>query len=116
MSAAVRFGCGLTAGWRRIGGSGNDDLTGNAGDNTLDGGVGDDTVLQAADFDQTLTDISLTGAGNDTLSSIEEASLTGGASDNTLDASAFTGDVILSGEGGDDSLVGGVGDDTADRW
>ena len=124
-----------------VGGSGNDDLTGNAGDNTLDGGVGDDTVLQTADSDQTLTDISLTGAGNDTLSSIEDASLTGGASDNTLDASAFTGDVILwakaattawwaasgsttttGGDGNDtlttssgtDSLDGGAGDDTLD--
>jgi Ca2+-binding RTX toxin-like protein len=48
----------------------------------------------------------------DTLSGIEEASLTGNSVDNTLDASAFTlGSVWLYGLNGDDTLIGGSQDD-----
>jgi Ca2+-binding RTX toxin-like protein len=48
----------------------------------------------------------------DTLSSIEEASLTGNSNDNRLDAFAFTlGSVTLYGLGGDDTLIGGWQDD-----
>jgi Ca2+-binding RTX toxin-like protein len=96
------------------GGAGDDTLIGGLGDDTLDGGDGMDTVEQTVDSDMTLTDDSLTGMGNDTLSSIEVARLTGGTSDNTLDASAFSGQAFLSGMAGDDTLLGGAGDDTLD--
>ncbi len=50
---------------------------------------------------------------NDTLASVEEATLTGGAGANVLNASAFTlGPVILDGAGGADSLLGGSAGDT----
>jgi Ca2+-binding RTX toxin-like protein len=93
---------------------GNDTLLGGAGDDTLDGGDGTDTVVQTVDADMILTNTSLTGMGNDTLISIEQANLTGGASDNLLNASAFSGPVFLYGMGGNDTLMGGAGNDTLD--
>jgi hypothetical protein len=45
--------------------------------------------------------------GTDTLDSVEEAYLCGGPRDNILDASGFTGSlVILEGQGGNDTLIG----------
>lgn len=52
----------------------------------------------------------MTGLGTDTLDSIEAACLIGGSGDNTLDASGFTGSlVILEGQAGDDILIGRAG-------
>ncbi len=48
----------------------------------------------------------------DTLANIHLADLTGGSGDNTLDASVFSGSVVLSGGAGNDVLVGSVGADT----
>ena len=93
---------------------GDDTLMGGAGNDTLDGGDGQDTVEQTADVDMTLTNNSLTGMGLDTLVGIEMAALTGGAGNNTLNASAFSGSVFLTGGAGDDILMGGAGDDTLD--
>ena len=45
------------------------------------------------------------------LDHVERASLTGGDSSNTIDASDFTGDVVLHGGAGKDTLSGGSGDD-----
>ena len=42
---------------------------------------------------------------------IEQANLSGGASDNTIDTSAFSGPVTLSGAAGNDTLIGGPGGD-----
>lgn len=63
---------------------------------------------------------SLTGAGaglsvarvqglvaTNSLTSIERAELTGGASGNTIDASGFSGSVVISGGDGNDTLIGG---------
>ncbi len=47
-----------------------------------------------------------------TLVSIEQADLTGGAGGNLMDASGFSGVVILAGLEGDDTLIGGDGADT----
>lgn len=94
------------------GGSGDDSLTGRGGNDILDGGDGKDRIVETGDTNFILTNTSLTGNGTDTLKRIEEASLTGGASNNTLDASAFTGSVILNGAAGDDILRGGSGNDT----
>lgn len=106
-----------------IGGSAGDTLTGNALDNritggggadTISGGGGTNTVVETADADMLLTNVSLTiGALGDILANIQHAELTGGASGNTIDASAFTqGSVILSGLGGNDRLIGGADGDT----
>ncbi len=105
-----------------IGGSRADTITGNSLDNvltgglgvdTLTGGAGTDTVVETRDASFTLTATRLTiGAeGNDVLSTIESARLTGGAGANTLDASAFSGSVVLDGAGGTDTLRGGAGND-----
>ncbi|WP_282011979.1 LEPR-XLL domain-containing protein [Nitrospina watsonii] len=76
-------------------------------------GDGDDTLRSTKNSDQTLTNTSLNAGGQTfTLSGFQKAELTGGNSANTLDASAFTGDVTLSGLGGVDRLIGGTGNDT----
>lgn len=93
------------------GGDGDDTLIGGSGTDTINGGNGTDTVVQTYNGNQTLTDVQLTGNGTDTLSSIEQANLTGGTSNNTLNASAFTGNVTLNGLGGNDTLTGGSGND-----
>ena len=80
---------------------------------TVNGGSGTDTIKITRDANMTLTDTGLSvGSDTVTLGSIEQAELTGGDSANTLDASAFTGDVTLRGGGDDDILKGGTGDDT----
>jgi hypothetical protein len=106
-----------------VGGPGDDVLTGGQGADSLDGGVGADRLVEARDADVTLTDSTLTAGleGSDILLSIEWASIAGGAGANTLDVSAFSGSVVLAGEGGDDlfiinntdfTLDGGAGNDT----
>ena len=90
---------------------------------TFDGGLGsdiligstnpNDKVVAVRDAAMVLTDLDLKiGLEIDTISGIETASLTGGVSSNLLDASAFTlGPVELHGEGGVDSLRGGLRND-----
>ncbi|TPW00595.1 MAG: VCBS repeat-containing protein, partial [bacterium] len=95
------------------GGGGSDSITGGADDDTLSGGGGTDRLVETADTDFTLTNTSLTGNGNDTLSGIETATLTGGGDDNVIGAAAFTlGNVILDGGAGNDTLIGGLRNDT----
>ena len=112
-------------------GDGNDNvLSGGGGDDTLNGGLGDDTLIggtgsDTASFaggpavDANLTTGQATGAGTDSLSSIEN--LVGSASNDVLTGNAANnllngglGDDDLNGGGGNDSLVGGGGMDTAD--
>jgi Ca2+-binding RTX toxin-like protein len=97
---------------RIIGNIGDNKLTGGAGNDTIDGGAGNDTIVESGDFNFTLTNATLTGNGTDTLTRIESAQLGGGTGNNRLDASGFTGTVILDGGGGIDTLIGGAGDDT----
>jgi Ca2+-binding RTX toxin-like protein len=102
-----------------IGGAGDDHLTGNASDNTFTGGLGADTIdgvgglntlVESADADFLLTDLSLLSGGvMDNLMNIQVADLTGGAGINTLDASGFSGQTTLRGGAGDDILIGGTG-------
>lgn len=112
-----------------FGGGGNDTLTGDAGnddlrgqslddvlsggegDDTLDGGDGNDLLTEARNVNFTLTDTSLDGNGTDQLSSIENADLAGGFAANLIDASGFSGNAILRGLAGADTLIGGSGDD-----
>jgi Ca2+-binding RTX toxin-like protein len=83
-------------------------LEGGGGDDTLIGRTGGlDRVRARGDTDFTLTDSHLTGQGTDSLQDIDQAVLIGGASSNSLDVSAFTGNLtILEGGGGDDTLIG----------
>jgi Ca2+-binding RTX toxin-like protein len=91
------------------GGTGNDYLSGGVGDDTLSGGDGIDRVEGRGDTHFTLTATQLTGLGTDTFDSVEEAYLCGGPGDNILDASGFTGSlVILEGQGGNDTLIGRI--------
>src|SRR5262249_51355831 len=96
---------------RVYGGSGDDRLTGMAGNDLLDGGNGFDTLVEAGNVDFALSNTRLTGLGSDILRSLEAAELTGGDGDNMINASRFTGSVILDGGAGNDVLVGGVLDD-----
>jgi len=88
-------------------------LTGGHGDDTFKGGsASNDVIQETADIDFTATEGTLTGMGTDTFTNIETLRLTGGASDNTFDASALTSTrVRLTGEDGDDILLGGGGRD-----
>ena len=100
------------------GGLDNDLLTGGAGVDSLLGEDGVDRVVEAGNFNFTLTDASLastggTGGSVDTLDGIETAQLTGGSGANTLDASGFhKGSVTLSGGAGKDILIGSASNDS----
>ncbi len=94
------------------GGEGNDKLTGNGGTNQLAGGNGTDYVIEAGATNFVLTPATLTGLGNETLSSIERASLTTANTSSRIDASAFLGNTILTGGSGNDTLLGGTGKDS----
>ena len=104
-----------------LGGSGNDTFVGGLSDgsDSFAGGAGTDLLVETGDMSMLITDSTLTRTspvggvlGVDTLSSIDQVSLTGGASANTLDASAFSGPVTLDGGAGDDLLIGGPGNDS----
>jgi Ca2+-binding RTX toxin-like protein len=92
-------------------GAGGDRLSGGPGDDDLDGGPGNDRVVEDANVDFTATNNSLTGLGNDVLTGIELLTLSGGVSGNRIDASGFSGDMVLIGRSGDDLLIGGSGND-----
>jgi Ca2+-binding RTX toxin-like protein len=104
-----------------IGGDRADTLTGNAlnnfitgglGADSINGGAGTDTIIETRDADFVLTNGQLSIGGEiDTLVSIEQAQVTGGAGDNVMDASAFTGIVVLRGAEGNDTLIGGSAND-----
>jgi Ca2+-binding RTX toxin-like protein len=109
-----------------IGDDGVIDIEGTAGDDTLNldwasllgsqninfTGLGTDTLSVLSDSDMALTDSQLTVNGQGyTISGFDAANLTGGEGDNILDASGFSGNVQLEGEGGHDTLIGGSGDD-----
>ena len=85
-------------------------LDGRGGNDTLVGGIAYDWVRGQANNDFTLTDSQLSGRGVDTLIRIDAAILIGGAGANTLDVSAFTGNLtILEGGDGNDTLIGRTG-------
>ena len=98
------------------GGEGNDTLRGDAGNDTMDGGNGNDTA--SFSFFATAVTVTLatpgvaqnTGAGNDTLTSIEN--LTGSNFNDVLTGDA--NDNYLNGSRGNDTLNGGDGNDLLD--
>ena len=115
-----------------IGSAYDDTLTGDANANILTGGDGNDTLVGGAGSDTaaynlatsavvvnlaTTTAQSTGGAGNDTLSGIEN--LTGSASGDALTGdsginilSGLAGNDTLAGADGNDTLIGGAGNDT----
>ena len=105
-----------------IGSAGNDTLTGDAHNNVftggpgkdiIAGGTGTDTLVETRDANLALsnTELKVGGLQEDKLSGIEAARLTGGPGANTLNASTFTGSVMLDGGPGNDTLTGGPGSD-----
>ncbi|MFO0875988.1 MAG: RHS repeat-associated core domain-containing protein [Gemmataceae bacterium] len=97
------------------GGRANDLLTGGPGNDLIVGNGGADTLVETANTNMTLTNGRFFGGmllGSDTLSSVEQATLTGGAGNNVLNASRFTlGSVTLVGLAGNDTLTGGSRND-----
>lgn len=87
-----------------LGDAGNDTLVSGIGNDTINGGDGTDRVVATGNVNFTLTNTTLTGLGTDTLTSIEQASLTGGDGANTFNIGAFSGSVTLNGAGGADTV------------
>lgn len=98
------------------GGSGDDLIAGNAGDDTLDAGAGQrDLLIAGINGAATLTDslFSSVDTGTDELrGGFDRANITGGREPDRIDASEFSGSVILRGGSGRDTLIGGSADDT----
>lgn len=99
------------------GGAGNDSLTGganNANNDVFDGGMGTDLLIVNNVDNITLTDTTLSGQGNDSLSGIESARITTilGSVTTTINASSFSGSVTVTGSNGDDAITTGGGNDS----
>jgi Ca2+-binding RTX toxin-like protein len=108
------------------GGSGNDTLLGCLGTSILSGGLGinkvigghgQNVVVEAQDASFTLTNTKLTASGvalTDTLSGIQQAQLTNTNTSGiarVINASGFTGPVVLTAGVGNDTLIGGSNND-----
>jgi subtilisin family serine protease len=107
------------------GSDGADTLDGGDGNDLLDGGAGVDTATYAARAQGVTVDLRNTGAqdtigaGNDTLTGIENLvgsgygdTLTGDAAANRIDGGA--GDDLIDGAAGNDVLIGGANSATGD--
>lgn len=89
-----------------LGGDADDDLlTGGGGNDFLDGGAGSNTLVEGINTHFTLTDTSLIGNGTDTLANLRTANLTGGSGSTIFTVSGWTGGGMLSGGGGNDTIV-----------
>ena len=81
-------------------------MGGGTGNDTIDGGIGENTIVEVANANFTLTDTTLTGNGNDTLTQIEAAEVTGGSGNNVIKAVEVTQmNVTLDGAAGNDNVV-----------
>ena len=84
----------------------------------LSGGGNDSWLMSYGSQDMTLTDSTLSTSGggspasDSTISGFQHAILAAGTGNFTLDASGFSGTVILQGGTGDDTLIGTGGPDT----
>jgi Ca2+-binding RTX toxin-like protein len=116
-ASAFSGGVGLTGSGgddTLLGGAGDDNLRGQLGDDVIDGGPGTDAVGESVLEDAVLTDVSMTGSGTDSLTSIEQGSIYGSALDQTLDASGFSGPTTIVAGPGADVLIGGSATDQLD--
>jgi Ca2+-binding RTX toxin-like protein len=122
------------------GGDGNDTLNGGDGNdymddagtgNTFNGGLGNDYISAGAgnkvdgggDFDRlnlnyngqstaaNITFNAVGSTGTDTIANIEAFTFYGGSGNDSINAAALNFDLILSGSGGQDTFVGGGGND-----
>ena len=96
--------------------AGNDVMFGRGGVDQYAGGADTDRIVDATGFTNiTLTDttVTVTGAGgNDTMSSVEAATLSASAAMvNTFDTTAFSGGVLVTTNDGNDTVTTGPGED-----
>lgn len=90
------------------GGSGNDTLQGDVGSDTLNGGADNDRINEVLDTNFTIVGINFSSnLGIDSVVAVERIQLVGGPSNNIFDARLATVPVLLSGGGGNDTLLGG---------
>ncbi len=96
-----------------IGGGGADDLRGEAGNDSLDGGAETDRIIEVLDTNVTITGntvaatITTPGLGVDKVANMERINIIGGAAANFFDARTANIAVQLSGDAGNDTLLGG---------
>lgn len=95
------------------GGAGADDLRGEVGSDSIDGGAGIDRINEVFDTNVTISGvlaaatIAVQGGGTDSVINVDRINLIGGAYANLFDARTTSLPVLLSGEGGNDTLLGG---------
>ncbi len=91
------------------GGSGNDQLRGSFGLDDIEGGLGTDRVSEDGDTDFTIIglQISSTLFGTEVVRSIERFNLNGGAGNNRIDGRQAGAVLFLTGNDGNDTLLGG---------
>ncbi len=96
------------------GGLGKDTLTGSWGFDVLNGGVDFDRVIETRLYDVNVvgTFMSSSWSDTDSLQAIEELHLIGGPESTRFDARHSALPVLMIGNGGDDTLLGGAFNDT----
>jgi Ca2+-binding RTX toxin-like protein len=85
---------------------------------SYDGGTGVDQIVVVRSHESTRADVTLTDGSvrldagtSETVAGVEFALLAGGAAGDQIDASGFSGDTVIRGNGGHDTLTGGSGND-----
>jgi len=96
-----------------FGAAGDDFLDGGAGEDILDGGEGVDGITAQANSHFTLNDAMLLRNGSDVdhLFSINQAVLVGGAGNNVFTLTGWSGDAVIFGGTGNDTIVFTVDED-----
>jgi Ca2+-binding RTX toxin-like protein len=97
-----------------LAGSEDDLVSGGAGSNVLSGGQGTDTLLVSGNRTLRISASTASGAGQNSHSEFEQATLAGGPGNNRLDASAAAIPVTLLGAAGNDTLLSGSSADRLD--
>lgn len=92
-----------------LGGSGGIVAVPGDGDDSVTGGSANDVVAFVIAAHIRVTDTLAVGEGIDTLNGIENAVMVGNDAVNVMDASAFSGNTLFIGEGGDDRFLVGKG-------
>ncbi len=95
------------------GGAGADDLRGEAGSDSIDGGADADRINEVLDTNVTIagtaaaSSITALNMGTDAITNVERINLTGGVAANFFDARNANLPVLLIGDLGNDTLLGG---------